>query len=278
MQLALTTMVRNLDATFSLWCTHHLRLFDTILLWIDDPAELASPFLPSDPRILIQLGDQDTSRSSHGSFMLRQDANTNRALELCRARSIDWLCHLDADELLHAPSREDLLAELTPECGQIRFVNHEVWPVWEAANPFTDCTVFKVNGHNPFFHFYNNGKSAVRCTPGVSARGAHKFVHAVGQEKVSTSTVVLHYACATYAIWLNKYAHLGDFPSFWWDDPKNPIPKGFHLESRDVYQRCASTGDFAEAEAFFRATTLREDAIPFLKTAGLIATYQPIKP
>jgi hypothetical protein len=275
MQLALTTMVRNLDATFAVWCAHHLTLFDTILLWIDDAAELASPFLPRDARVVIQLGDQDASRSGHGSFMLRQDANSNRALKVCLERGIDWLCHLDADELLFAASREALLAEMTPECGQIRFVNHEIWPVWEAANPFVNCTVFKVNGRNPFFHFYRNGKAAVRCAPAVVARGAHKFVGAVGQEKVSTSSVVLHYACATYALWWSKYVHLGEFPSFWWDDPAMPIPRGFHLESRDVVQRCVRAGSFDEAEAFFRAVVLREEAVPFLTTSGLIAVYAP---
>ena len=276
MQIALTATVKLLDSTFPYWCSHHLRFFDTIFLWMDEADELDSPFLPHNPRIVVHLGSQDVSRSVHGRFMLRQDANSNSALKLCLERNIEWLCHLDSDELLYAPSREQLLAELIAECGQIRFINHEVWPIWEADNPFLSCSVFKVNGRNPFFHFYGNGKSAVRCGPEVWARGAHQFIGFSGSTKTSQSSVVLHYACATYKVWLKKYANLGDFPSYWWDDVKSPIRLGFHLASRDVYLRCVEKNSFVEAEAFFLEKTLNEDAIPLLKNVGSIAIYHPI--
>ena len=251
-RLALCSTIIRADSSFSDWCNHHLALFDYIILWVDDPKELDSIYIPSSHRLIVNLGCQKNSHSVHGRSMIRQDINTNKAIVQARELGCEWLCHLDADELLHAGSRTELEQLLTPERGQVRFVNHEVCAKWEAANPFKECNLFKVNGSYPF-NLYSNGKAIARMSALLMARGAHAFKDYEGISIVNDSAVVLHYACATYKLWLDKYVHLGNFPDLWWDELGKPITLGFHLESRDIIKACMTRNNFDDAEAFFRA-------------------------
>lgn len=263
MRLALVSTVKSLTSTFLSWCDYHLKIFDKLFIWIDDPMELGSPFVPADPRIEIALGAQIRSGSIHGDLMYRQDANASATVKICLASGIEWLCHLDSDELLFTSSREQLEQEFEPDCGQVRFSNHEAWPVWESDNFFLECLTFKRNGKHAF-NFYANGKAAVRCSSAVQALDAHRFTGFSGRSRWSSRFCVLHYPCATFKLWCEKYRTLGPFPDFWWDDRHLPIKLPFHLISRDLYAACLRMGDFSEAEQFFRRqllTAAQRDAL-----------------
>lgn len=273
--VAITTTARNIDRSLSEWCNYHLHLVDHIFIWLDDPHEGNSSLVPSHNRIRVEVGAQCSGKSVHGNLMHRQIENANRAVYLCCTRGIEWLIHIDIDELLFPPDRSMLHRNLDAHLGHITLPNHEVCPRWSADSPFRQCHHFKLNGRLRF-NFYGNGKAAVRCRPGVYALGAHSFAEYSGGNRTSPDIAVLHYACATYDRWLRKYAHLGDFPDFWWDDPQHRIELPFHLKSRDVYRQCVIEGTFDHAVGFWKRQVLSDDQLNQLLQDGRVGWYAPM--
>jgi Glycosyl transferase family 2 len=272
--------VKQLDAGFPVWCRYHLPLVDYIFIWIDDPAELETQYIPRHDRLIVGLGCQDHKESVHGTLMHRQDRNTEQALLLCQSMHIDWLLHIDADELLYARNKNALSKLWQSLCssdiGQVTFLNHEVCPVWECGNVFQDCTYFKLNGQHRF-NFYNNGKSAVRCGPGVSVISAHGFRGFTGKHVWCRNAFVLHYACATFEYWRRKYDNLKEFPDGWWDNLSRPIEFPFHLQSRDVYCQCLKKGDLSNAYEFFATQVLSEGELARLVAQGKVGRFTPLE-
>ena len=273
--VAITTTAKNVDCSIREWCSYHLQVVDRIFLWLDDPAEVHSPLIPSDRRLEVQVGTQSEVGSVHGNLMVRQEENANRALDLCCKQGIEWIVHLDIDEILYPADRETLARVLIEPIDQVIIMNHEVCAQWFAESPFRQCNYFKLNGKFPF-NFYGNGKAAVRCRDGVFARGAHRFLGNVSRPIISRELVLLHYACATFDRWLKKYALLGDFPDFWWDDPRHPIGLPFHLKSRDVCKQCLVNGNFSPAMDFWKQNVLSATEISRLVGEDKVGWYQPI--
>jgi hypothetical protein len=274
--IAITTIARNLDHSFRDWCSYHLLLVERVYVWLDDPGEAHSTHLPSDSRVQIRVGSQYRKGSVHGDFMVRQDQNTNRSIELCIKDRFAWLIHLDTDELLYPADPETLRRNLSASAGHIILLNHEVCPCWHCGSPFRDCNYFKLNGRSRF-NLYTNGKAAVRCQPGVYARDAHSFGGYKGSAQTAQGSVVLHYACPSYEHWVAKYAALGDFPDFWWDNPQHRIAISFHIESRDIVKQCLRTGDFQPAVNFWSSQVVDRAELILLQEKGRIGWFAPMQ-
>lgn len=276
--IALTSTVASVDSSFLIWCEYHLRVVDYIFVWLDNPADFERAFTFEQERVIVQKGAQNGCQSPLTALLRRQENNVNAALSLCRSFNVDWLFHIDSDELIYLDKKDDSSrwSELAdPSVGHVKLLNHEVCPVWETTNHFVDCQHFKLNGQLKF-NFYSNGKAAVRCAPRVRAAGVHAFAEYQGCNIQSVSFVVLHYACASFDLWKQKYALLGDFPSFWYDNPSLPITLTFHLESRDVYQRCAKRGEWSEAHELFRRQIFSIIELSRLVAEGKVAAFEPI--
>lgn len=274
-RVAITTMARNIDHTFRDWCSYHLQAVDRIFVWLDDPGEARSPHLPVDNRVQVRIGSQHRQGSIHGDFMIRQDQNTERSLSLGLKERLDWLIHLDIDELLYPACRETLCRNLPPSAGHVTLLNHEVCPHWHCDNPFRECNYFKLNGRARF-NLYTNGKAAVRCRRGVYARDAHSFGGYTGDAVTAPDVVILHYACPSYERWLAKYTALGDYPDFWWDNPEYRIDISFHLQSRDIYKRCLHEGNFQPAIDFWSEQVATPEQLERLRREGTISWFAPM--
>lgn len=255
---ALTATVHNPQPHFVAWCEYHLRHFDIIMVWADEPEDLAALQQLADDRVEVRLGAQIPHTSKLTRTLLRQDANANAALSQCRQRQIDWLLHIDDDELFH-PS-EGMCWRQDAEVSQLHFVNHEACPRWSVDNPFSEIQHFKLSGQIPFL-LYEGGKSAVRCKEATRADGPHRFAVSRGKAIVSRDADVLHYGCYSYRTWLHKYFNLGSFSDWYRDDLRTPITKRFHLDSRNVVQQCLADGSFEPSEAFFRQFVWNKQAL-----------------
>ncbi len=137
----------------------------------------------------------------------RQSLNASAALAAARGdelggRPLDWLVHLDADELLvlEGPGRggaclaEHFAAARAAGLVTVRYADHELLLPWEPGSPLR----FKANpllaaarlgragweklvallgleqdGLRPYFRAYWNGKSAVAVEAGAGASGVH---------------------------------------------------------------------------------------------------------
>ena len=113
------------------FAAHHIDLGATAVhLYLDDPGSAAAAFLSSHPRIHLTRCDdaywRDTGKPRMEAHQLRQAFNATRTLRDF-ADSLDWLAHVDVDEMLLA--QEDVavaLSQIAPEAAVARIVPAEV--------------------------------------------------------------------------------------------------------------------------------------------------------
>lgn len=284
--VAIVTTVRDPGPSFATWVAYHRRLADRLYIFLDEPANGDRALIPALTGVSVFDGEQASTMSGGNGVMQRQCANADRALALCREDGIDWLLHIDGDELIWSPDLAfgDYLGGLDAGIGSVSFVNHEVVPVAEVGDCFHELHLFKRNGHDgapgpqpyPFFRFYGNGKSAARVAACGRSDGVHLFAIERGALHLERRVCVLHYACPGYRDWLKKYAQLGDFLAYWWDDPRYPITFRFHLDSRDAYLAARRSGDWDGAAAFYRGTLYDEATLAAMLAGGALFEARPL--
>jgi len=161
--------------------------------------------------------DWDSGAGCNGELFLRQRAHLKDAVQLARRRNVDWIMHVDTDELLYPGQGQEFnmakqLGALGADIGTV------VFPNWEAAtesdgirDSFREVTLFKRNfdhvdtkayfaaygelnwAKNPnYFLAYGNGKSAARVNAQLEEQGAHRFSNGLA-EMTSPHAAVLHY-------------------------------------------------------------------------------------
>jgi hypothetical protein len=286
MKIAISTTVKNLDPSFNTWVQYHLALVDQLFIFCDNHGELQLPFLPKGSNIQYFPGSQTQVYDSPiDNNMVRQDENIRQTVAACLDMGIDWLIHIDLDELMCATRLELEVLFGNPAVGQVLFTNHEAIPVWESDNVFEDCRYFKVNGQHAgwdndpwFFLAYVNGKGAGRIHPELCSVGPHQFGNIQGETlKYLPKPFVLHYPNSTFELWKRKYENLGVFGDFWFSDPNKPNTITFYMASRDVYQHCMQTGDFSKAESFFSRLIPLPEMIEQLVAQGVLMKLEPLR-
>ncbi len=271
---AVTVTVHSLERPFDEWCTYHQRHFDLVLVMVDDPTEIRRSRRLSGNRLNVQLGAQIQNSSRLTRTLLRQEANATAAVQECVRRGIDWLLHLDGDELFF--HQNPCAWDQSPAVGQIIFPNHEACPKWVVANPFREICHFKKNGKVPFLN-YQGGKAAVRCTSEVRADGPHRFTGHLGATVVSKNASILHYSSVSFDGWYEKYRRLGLFSDWYKDDFRTPITLDFHLQSREVVHKAIESGDIDSCKRFFARTIWTKQELDRRVASGDLLFISPEK-
>lgn len=302
---ALVTTLRNAGAVLDSFVAYHRAIgFARLFLYFDDPADpdlARARHMPGVTAIAHDGALRDAWRTlaghaAHRAFvdtevMSRQLLNAEHAMRLARAEGFDWLLSIDSDELFYSPGQSAQIhfAEMSAAGAEtVAYPNYEALPEREdIADFFRAVTLFKlpraaVEQHlaaelrraqdtmpplTPFFHFYSNGKSAVRlAAEGLAPAGVHRFARpsASTASLQSQRQFVLHYACCGFETFWTKYATLGRFADKWWGHKDIAAAIGtFHTEARDAvalgraaardfYRRRAVLSDPAQAEALLR--------------------------
>lgn len=170
---------------------------------------------------------------------VRQILHANMALDLCRADHIDWLIHLDPDELICLDAQRveqgglaRYLERLDPGVGAVIFKNLEAVPTQAFPEFVFSDTLFKnelddgdiagmprLGMPNPYtkdtvpagwFWGHTSGKLAVRVTPNAYFTHFTHLFHTEGE--TITADVLLHYNIISFAQFLAKYRNFKDFP------------------------------------------------------------------
>ncbi|XVF41335.1 hypothetical protein PTKIN_Ptkin01aG0272000 [Pterospermum kingtungense] len=132
-------------------------------------------------------------------LFVKQSLNMEMGIVMARDAGMDWIIHLDTDELIHpAGAREYSLRQLLSDVpGNVDMV---VFPNYESSverddikEPFTEVSMFKKNydhlpkdvyfgnykeatrGNPNYFITYGNGKSAARIQDHLRPNGAHRW-------------------------------------------------------------------------------------------------------
>eukprot|EP00850_Spirogloea_muscicola_P018788 SM000176S03119 [mRNA] locus=s176:29881:34134:- [translate_table: standard] len=204
-------------------------------------------------------------RPCNYELFVRQSLNMEMAIKLARLAGMDWIIHIDTDELLHPAgakqySLQQLLGDLDLDVDTVVFPNYETAVEREdVTDPFAEVTMFKKNydhvtkevyfGHyreatrnNPnYFLTYGNGKSAARVQDHMRPNGAHRWhnYHKSPKEHKFSEAAVLHYTYARFQDLTSRRDRCGCKPN------KEDVKKCFML-------------DF-DREAFIVASTQTEE-------------------
>ena len=241
-RIAFVTTTAEPYAQIARWYEYHVSLgVSTFYLFVDGPA--AAPAVAARlralPGVLVIPRDSDlkarhaASRAwnetwlaaffhkpcNHELFVL-QSLNMEVGIALAERDAIDWILHIDTDELMYPGngpeySLQTVLAAYPPDVDTVVFPNYEALPERDDVTaPFDQVTLFKRNyqhvlsdayfrsyhavarGNPNYFITYGNGKSAARVRPGLRPNGAHRWYSYASpppREETSPQSAVLHY-------------------------------------------------------------------------------------
>jgi hypothetical protein len=216
------------------------------------------------------VGAASLATDGTNRLIARQILNVAHALERAPALGLDWLLHIDHDELFLVPgddARAHFAALSARGVEHAVYLNHEAVPeTVEVDDVFREVTLFKRNpdvlaadgdrraadAAGRRFVAYARGKAAIRVGSGALARTAHAFARPDGAPLATVALAepcVLHYPSCGFARWRAKYEQLGDFGDTWLSG--QPIRLPFHLASRDLRRAPEAT-----ARAYFRRTAM----------------------
>lgn len=163
-------------------------------------------YFKSQPDVFLQTGDS-ASKDPYTDLMTRQAAMINLALELCKTDGIDWLIHIDCDEILEGSLDE--IRRLPRNVGTFWMQNYEALydniPTSKdncfKAVKFNDCSVSECAS-------YANGKGGGRVSIAKS-NGPHRFASDRREVKLR-SLIVKHFESCDFDQYIAKYKRLGN--------------------------------------------------------------------
>jgi hypothetical protein len=199
--------------------------------------------------------------SCNAKLFVRQSQHVEIAISRAIRDNIEWIAHIDIDELLFPldprfPNTLDIreYLKLQPDLvDAVVFPNYEAVPEIKngVKDSFTECTLFKKNyihvsdkekyrkfgglikrGNPNYFLTYANGKSIARINPKLRSNGAHRFKIRGGSpywnEVTDRNACVLHY----------PYTKLADLSKNERCECHNTSSKCFILDfDREVYEK-----------------------------------------
>lgn len=221
-----------------LWESVPLTQRQKVTLWRDEPPMAT-------PAVSLSAGVEKRPADDYETLQARQLKVMRRARQQADEMKLDWLLHIDDDELLYSPTHRpvgELLARLSDEVSQAFVPNVEaVYQTADVRSCFTE--VAKANMNPYTFVSYANGKAAVRVDTDVEPAGPHEWRGADGlmlpavhldQEPFGAPLLVLHFESCPVERWEEKFWELGNTSP----EKIRKIPFGFYRESISTMERC----------------------------------------
>ena len=299
-EAAIVTTLKDSEARVGAFIRYHLAIgFAHVFLYFDDPSEersiaIANSFSKKSVTVTVsddslrrqwaELRDWDQMRHyADGDVQVRQMLNAQHALRRSRRRGIEWLLHIDSDELFfpgHRSASEHFAMLHRTECSCFCYCNLEAVPEEASTPPFSQ-TLFKNSlcripptdearaalafwssrsARGEHFLFYQNGKAAIRCSLDAMPISVHMWCpvdkdaayrgcwtndarNGGLQVHTEISCTVLHYACGDPDTLWRKYQNLGNFPLECVGGSAVHDADTFHVQCRDHYLRHAQDVD-----------------------------------
>jgi hypothetical protein len=254
LKIGISTTVKN-PHKLNDWIKYHLNIgFERLYIVFDNEDEDTS-LITKSPKVQIfkndtnwkqqisTLANMDQFINDTKEVMSRQITNFANVRNYAKKDGIDWLLHIDGDELFY-PESTPLNTIFNQTADSISFQNLEMIPKRDNYdNCFKEGIDFKVNSR--IFNAYSNGKSAVKVNSSSEISGVHGFFG--GKQYVSSIGKILHYPSCNFDEYISKYKILGKFEDKWWNSVQ--IPFKFHTESRDIITECSAREALGEANA-----------------------------
>ncbi|XP_047323386.1 glycosyltransferase-like KOBITO 1 [Impatiens glandulifera] len=232
-------------------------------------------------------------------LFVKQSLNMEMAIVMAREAGVDWIMHLDTDELLHPAGAKEyslrqLLLEVPSNVDMVVFPNYESSVERDdIKEPFTEVSMFKKNyDHLPkdtyfgmykestrsnpnYFLTYGNGKSAARVKNHLRPNGAHRwhnYMRTPNEIKLEEAAV-LHYTYAKFSDLTSRRDRCGCKPT------KDDVKRCFMLEFDRSAFIIASTATEKEMLTWYREHVVWTDKAlnnKLMKKGILTRIYAPM--
>ncbi|XP_041024507.1 glycosyltransferase-like At2g41451 [Juglans microcarpa x Juglans regia] len=232
-------------------------------------------------------------------LFVKQSLNMEMAIVMARDAGMDWIIHLDTDELIHpAGTREYSLRQLLSDVpGNVDMV---IFPNYESSverddikEPFSEVSMFKKNydhlpkdvyfgnykeatrGNPNYFLTYGNGKAAARIQDHLRPNGAHRwhnYMKTPSEIKLDEAAV-LHYTYPKFSDLSSRRDRCGCKPT------KEDVKRCFMLEFDRAAFIIASTATEEEMLRWYRERivwTDKELNLKLLRKGILARVYAPM--
>ncbi|KAJ9190604.1 hypothetical protein P3X46_001789 [Hevea brasiliensis] len=232
-------------------------------------------------------------------LFVKQSLNMEMAIVMARDAGMDWILHLDTDELIHpAGSSEYSLIQLLLDVpGNVDMV---IFPNYESSverddvkDPFSEVSMFKKNydhlpkdtyfgmykestrGNPNYFLTYGNGKSVARIQDHLRPNGAHRwhnYMKTPNEVKLEEAAV-LHYTYAKFSDLTSRRDRCGCKPT------KEDVKRCFMLEFDRAAFIIASTATEEEMLNWYREHIVWGDKdlkLKLLRKGILTRIYSPM--
>lgn len=238
-KLCITTTIRATKRELKEFVNYHLNIgIDHIFLFFDNPNdENISLFIVNEQvttTVCTTAHWVSLGCSFDSDIEIRQKANVNYAIELALSLDMNWISHIDIDELIYPVLSIKTIINKAPEdISYIWLRPSEAIPEKEYLSVFQEVNLFKVLSESrmkvligneeestlanilylkQFFRGHMGGKSIVKISAkikkNIKCLGIHKptfyNTHAV-QSIENKDIFLLHYDCCTFENWLVKW-------------------------------------------------------------------------
>ncbi|KAG9132520.1 hypothetical protein Leryth_008442 [Lithospermum erythrorhizon] len=232
-------------------------------------------------------------------LFVKQSLNMEMAIVMAREAGMDWIIHLDTDELLHPAGTKEyslrqLLSDVPSNVDIVIFPNYESSVERDdVKEPFTEVSMFKKNfdhltkevyfamykeatRDNPnYFLTYGNGKSAARIQDHLRPNGAHRwhnYMKSPNEIKLDEAAV-LHFTYSKYSDLTSRRDRCGCKPT------KEDVKRCFMLEFDRNAFIIASTATDEEMLNWYREHVVWTDytqKLKLLRKGILTRIYAPM--
>jgi hypothetical protein len=235
-RVAIVTMTMDPE-DLGVWLRYHLEKleFAHVYLRVENTPQLRDVLAPFGDRITATFVEHH-NRNTYEAMQVRQLRHFTEALVDCRRRGIDFLLHIDDDELLMVSERyrtaPRFFGSLPATHDTFHFQNAEAVfpdpkPHCFATDKFIPCD------RGPCLS-YINGKAAARVSADVRVLGPHRMVGGRGLEVPKKDAMVLHFDSCNYDAWKRKFLNLSNIDQRTFDS----IPFRFYKDSIVSLQQC----------------------------------------
>lgn len=246
--IAICSMVRK-PVNFDTWIDYHFSLgVDYIFLRVEDTPELVQ-IIDRYENVFAIFDNSSSKRNNYWSQMNRQKQLIQHHLPKIQSLKIDWLFHIDSDELICSVlNLKELLSNVSKDYDVVKIQNYEaVYDRDNLENPFYQTNKFRVLNKLA----YSNGKSAARVStikmmeyssPIGDVFCPHGFEGKVENLNVK-DIVILHFESPTFESWYEKFSNDCDIDEISFEK----IPFDFYKKSIEIIR----SGDIKLARDFY---------------------------
>jgi len=189
------------------WLLIHRNLgIKRFYIRLEDTPELID-YLQSQPDVTLMLASSNRDTNQYKTLQTRQIDTTNNVIKMCRQDNIDFLIHIDCDEILEGDLDE--IINLPDNIGTFWMQNYEA--VYSAI-PTTQDNCFQAKfykncGDNDANCVsYVNGKGGGRVTKSLESNGPHRFKSSLREKKINM--IVKHFESCDFDQYIKKYSRL----------------------------------------------------------------------